>query len=447
MTEFTYSDNNEFLNAFNIIKHTNFSLLITGKAGTGKSSFIRYITKNIEKNFLIVAPTGIAAINVHGVTIHSFFRLPPRPILPGDECIQGFFWDKNRNNMLRKLDTIIIDEVSMVRADIMDAIDASLRKGLKKPGIPFGGKQVIMVGDIFQLEPVVTNEDYEIIEGHYNTPYFFSAAVFKHINLIHIELKKIYRQKDQDFITLLDKIRKDNISSLEINELNNRVDPFFEPDDNDYIVTLTTRNDMAANINKNKLSKINYPLFSFEGNIDGKFDNEKLPTNRILQLKKDAQIIFIRNDSKHRWVNGTIGKIHELSESSVKVILENGEIFNLEKETWENVSYKWNREEGKIDTEVMGSFVQYPVKLAWAITIHKSQGLTFDKVVIDIGSGAFASGQLYVALSRCRSLQGIYLKKELFKSDVIVDPSIIDFNEQSASDDKQINHILDSIPK
>jgi ATP-dependent exoDNAse (exonuclease V) alpha subunit len=427
MTEYSYENNKEFNDAYNIIKNTNNSVLITGKAGTGKSSFIRYITSGtIDKNFLIVAPTGIAAINIRGVTIHSFFNFPPRPILPNDECLKFFRYDLYKKNILKHLDAIIIDEISMVRADIIDAIDNYLRIRYES-FLPFAGKQMIFIGDIFQLEPIVGPNEYEIISSLYPSPYFFSANAFKKIKLIHIELTKIYRQKDIGFIQLLDKIRLGEASTDDLDVINKRVYPYFEPDEKEYIITLTTINDIANNFNRYKLQSIQQPLFTYEGKITNNFDKDKLPTEQILNLKKDTQVIFIRNDTEHRWVNGTIAKIYNLSENSIEVIFENGNICKVEKELWENVRYTWNKEKNKIETEVIGSFQQYPLKLAWALTIHKSQGLTFDKIIIDIGRGAFASGQLYVALSRCRSLEGIFLKKKMSMSDIIVDNDIIQF--------------------
>lgn len=426
----TSIDNQEFILAHDLIAETNQSFFLTGKAGTGKSSFIKRIIKTIPKNFVIVAPTGIAAINIGGVTIHSFFQFPLRPILPDDDGIKLFRKESEKRKVISDMDVLIIDEISMVRADLIDGIDYSLRQNGGNPCLPFGGKQVVFVGDIFQLEPIALKNsgEYGIISDIYESHYFYKAKVFDRIKLFTVELTKVYRQNDPLFINLLDKVRINKISQSDIDKFNDRVIDNSENKEKNFTITLTTKNESADAINSKKLSEIRTRPFSFKAEISGDFDESKFPTESELILKEGAQVIFIKNDSDKRWVNGTIGQIHELSETTIKVKLENGSTYFVEERVWENIKYKYDKKTKRIKQEIIGTFKQYPLKLAWAITIHKSQGLSFERVIIDFGNGTFASGQAYVALSRAVTFDGLFLKKRIKKSDIYIDEEIKSFS-------------------
>lgn len=433
-------NNKEFQNALELIKQTNQSFFLTGKAGTGKSTFLKYILGEIDKNFVVLAPTGIAAVNVNGTTIHSFFQFPLRPLLPKDGDIQIFSKNSEKRKLISNMDTLIIDEISMVRADIIDGIDYSLRINGGNPSLPFGGKQVVFVGDIFQLEPVVikSSSEFEIIKEFYKSLYFYNANVFDNFSFVSIELQKVYRQKNVDFIKLLDKIRINSLEPEDLARFNERVFSDFQLRNQEFTITLTTTNRLAEKVNNVKLSELNTPNKSYLAEISGQFESKLYPTELNLTLKEGAQVIFIKNDVENRWVNGTIGKVLELSMDEIKVKLENGNIHIVEKRTWENIKYIYNKEKKKIEQETVGTFEQYPLKLAWAITIHKSQGLTFESVVIDFGNGTFASGQAYVALSRATSLKGLYLRRNLQSSDIYVNNEIINFAE-SFNNNKSIS--------
>jgi Leucine-rich repeat (LRR) protein len=437
------TDNPEFQTAMELIENTNQSFFLTGKAGTGKSTFLRHIIKNADKNFIVVAPTGIAAVNVNGMTIYSFFQFPLRPLLPQDDDIKVFSKDSEKRKIISKMDTLIIDEISMVRADIIDGIDYSLRKNGGNPNLPFGGKQVVFVGDMFQLEPVSIKStgEYKIIKEFYKSLYFYGANIFNEVNLVSIELQKVYRQKNLEFIQLLDKVRTKEIKSEDIAKLNQRVVTDAQLKNKEFTITLTTTNGLALNVNKSKLSKLHSVLITYHANVSGEFQKGKYPTELELELKVGAQVIFIKNDAEKRWVNGTIGQVSELSEDEIKVTLENGDIYSVEKRSWENIKFQYNKEKRKIEQEIVGTFEQYPLKLAWAITIHKSQGLTFESVVIDFGRGTFASGQAYVALSRATTLEGLFLKKKIFISDIRIDKEIIEFSK--AYNSNSVDEILE----
>jgi len=419
-------DNIEFQTELEIIQETNQSFFLTGKAGTGKSTFLKHIAETTLKNFVVIAPTGIASVNINGVTIHSFFQFPLRPLLPEDEDIKVFWKNSKKRKIISAMDTLIIDEVSMVRADLIDGIDFSLRRNGGNPNSPFGGKQVVFIGDIFQLEPVTIKKSGErkIINEIYGSAYFYNAKVFDKIKLFTVELQKVYRQKDQHFISLLDKVRINEISQTDIDEINSRVLSQSELDKKDFVITLTSKNDLADAVNSIKLSELKTKPFSYFAEVSGEFEENKYPTDPELVLKEGAQIIFIKNDNDKRWVNGTIGQVYELTETMIKIKLENGLIHSVDKRVWENYRYQYNKEKKKIEQEILGTFKQYPIKLAWAITIHKSQGLTFDRVVIDFGSGTFASGQVYVALSRATTLEGLFLKHKIYSTDIYVDDEI-----------------------
>ena len=447
---------------FNRIERSNDNFFVTGKAGTGKSTFLHFLSQNSRKNMVVAAYTGIAAINVGGTTLNSLFMLPFRPLLPRDEEITKFSKWNPRRAIIANMDTLIIDEVSMVRADVLEAVDHSLRINGGDPFRPFGGKQVILIGDVFQLPPVVKSDnptEWQIFEEVYKTPYFFSAPSFKMTKFEFVEFTKIHRQSDEDFKEILNKIRIGNVDEDDLMPINKRVYPNYEPRDKDFVLTLVTTNRLAGDINDRKLNEIKEPEYTYKANIEGEFGKDKFPTDETLKLKAGAQIIFIRNDTtaektakdnKRRWVNGTIAKIQSLKADEIEVAFEDGTTSKISRETWNNNVYKWNRMERKIVTETVGTFAQFPIKLSWAITIHKSQGLTFDKMVLNMGSGAFTHGQTYVALSRSRSLAGLALKKPITTRDIIIDDRVLDFynkhftfNDEYQESQENIEFILE----
>ena len=434
------TQNKEFQDALNLIQYTRQSVFLTGKAGTGKSTFLRYICEHTKKKHVVLAPTGIAAINAGGSTLHSFFKLPFYPLLPDNPDfslqrgrIHEFFkYTKPHRKLLEELELIIIDEISMVRADIIDAVDRILRVYSRNLREPFGGKQILLVGDVFQLEPVVKGDEREILNRFYPTPYFFSARVFNQIDLVSIELQKVYRQTDATFVGVLDHIRNNTVGATDLQLLNTRYGTQIEESEADMYITLATRRDTVDHINDKKLAELPGEPVTFSGEITGDFPESSLPTSQELVLKPGAQIIFIKNDFDRRWVNGTIGIISGFDpfEETLYVITDDGKECDVKRESWRNIRYKYNEEKKQIEEEELGTFTQYPIRLAWAITIHKSQGLTFSRAVIDFTGGVFAGGQAYVALSRCTSLEGIQLKKPVSRADVFVRPEIIGFAER-----------------
>ncbi|RJQ59275.1 MAG: AAA family ATPase [Stygiobacter sp.] len=408
--------NDDFKLALSIIDGDGKSIFITGKAGTGKSTLLKYFRATTKKNIVVLAPTGLAAINVDGQTIHSFFKFPPT------------FIEANKIRPLRdkevvkKLDIVVIDEVSMVRADLMDGIDLSLQLN-RNNNLPFGGVQMVFIGDLFQLPPIVKDQELkEYFAEHYGSPYFFSAKVFNKINIHMLELNKIYRQTDNEFIGFLNQIREKKINGISLTKFNQRVKPNGEYDRNSY-VTLTPTNAVANEINQEYLERINSQALMYYAHKEGKFEVNAYPTEEELKLKVGAQVILIKNDKDKRWVNGTICKISNLSSSQIFVNIE-GHTCEVKRELWENIEYYFDREKNKIEERIIGSFEQYPLRLAWALTIHKSQGQTFSKVIVDMGNGAFAHGQTYVALSRCTSIEGLILRKPLEYKDIILDDTV-----------------------
>jgi ATP-dependent exoDNAse (exonuclease V) alpha subunit len=421
----TLSD--EFKGILDQMEYTSDPLFITGRAGTGKSTLLQVFRNTSKKRVVTLAPTGIAALNVKGQTIHSFFGFPPR-ILNRSEI------ERRKNYKIYvNLDMIIIDEISMVRADIIDNIDYFLRIN-RNINLPFGGVQMIFFGDLFQLPPVVSTPfEKEYFRTTYPTPYFFSAHVMRSVDLKMIELLHVYRQEERNFINLLDNIRLNNMDYEDFMYLNERHQPL--PDDKAFYITLSSRNDIANNINEAEIKAIPFPAISFQASVAGEFNPQLYPTEFNLFLKLGAQVMFVKNDLQKQFVNGSIGIITDLSEDNIKIKIlddrEDEKIIDLEKQEWEIIKYENDpKKPGMITTKTIGTFKQYPIKLAWAITIHKSQGKTFDRVIIDMGGGAFESGQTYVALSRCRTLQGIVLKQPLRNRDIIVDERITEYYEQ-----------------
>lgn len=411
----------EFSKTFDLMENSSRHLFITGKAGTGKSTLLQYFKEKTKKKIVVVAPTGIAAINIGGSTIHSFFRFPTRLVTRNDVRVIAA-----KRELFSSLDAVVIDEVSMVRADIMDAIDYSLRINRNRPNEPFGGVQMILIGDLYQLEPVVESELNDYFVDTFKSHFFFGADVVSQVDLIQIELKKVFRQTDPEFIGLLNKVRNNQVAALDLRHLNQLHNPTATFSKGDLVITLTGTNALASEINQSRLNSLPSHDFYFDAVVSGKFDEKSFPTDKRLRLKQGAQIMMVKNDPNKQWVNGSLGIIQKLSQDSIKVSF-GGYSCPVDPMTWEKIDYDYSPADRKIEPVVIGSFRQYPIKLAWAITVHKSQGKTFDKVIIDLGNGAFAHGQAYVALSRCRSFQDIRLRTPIKLSDIILDERVVDF--------------------
>lgn len=422
--------------ALQIIQFTRRSLFLTGKAGTGKSTFMRHIAATIKKKHIILAPTGIAAISAGGSTLHSFFKLPFHPLLPNDKRYSTrnirdtLKYNGEKNKLLREVELIIIDEISMVRADIIDFIDKVLRIYNRNMREPFGGKQLLLVGDIYQLEPVIKEEERQLLRPFYPSNFFFDAQVFREMQLIAVELTKVYRQRDAQFIALLDHIRTSHVSDSDLRLLNAQVNAEIGAEAGRLSITLSGRRDTVDYINEKQLNTLPDQPTIFYGHIEGEFPESSLPTPMELEVKTGAQVLFIKNDKERRWVNGTLGTIIGFGDEEDGIIYvrtEDGRDFDVQREIWSNVRYTFNEKEQKIEEEEIGSYQQFPLRLAWAITVHKSQGLTFNNVKIDFTGGVFAGGQTYVALSRCTSLQGISLQEPIRRENIFVRTEVTNF--------------------
>jgi ATP-dependent exoDNAse (exonuclease V) alpha subunit len=419
----------QFQDAYEAMERGNKHIFLTGKAGTGKSTLLRYFRERTRRATAVVAPTGVAAVNIDGQTIHSFFKL--RPGVTVDEARHDGRAAR-KDQLFQKIETIIIDEVSMVRADLMDCIDAYLQAALKSKA-RFGGKRLVMIGDLHQLPPIVRGEEAAELKKKYTTPFFFSSEAIRDClqlgMLEYIELAKIYRQTDERFIEILNAVRCGNITESQLAELNMQHDPAFS-DETGKHMHLMAVNAQADAHNETNLDRLGGKIKIVTGKIKGEFKESELPTDLELRLKKGARVMLVNNDSQGRWVNGTLATVREVRDESIDVALDNGKILEILPYTWNKAKSKFDKESGELTRETLGSFTQFPLRLAWATTIHKSQGKTFDRIVIDLGRGAFAAGQSYVALSRCRTLDGITLKRPVRRSDLIMDQRILQFAKE-----------------
>lgn len=430
--------NSELALAWQFIENTGTHLFLTGKAGTGKTTFLRKLKRESPKRMVVIAPTGIAAINAGGVTIHSFFQIPFAPYVPessfstNGQATYRFRFGKEKINIIRSMDLLVIDEISMVRADLLDAVDEMLRR-YRDRHKPFGGVQLLMIGDLQQLAPVVKDEEWQMLKKYYDTPYFFSSRALKQTEYCTIELKTVYRQSDGAFLDLLNRIRENHCDPQVLEALNRRYLPDFQPRKEEGYIRLVTHNYQAQRINNYELEQLPGRSYAFRATIDGKFPEYSYPTDELLELKKGAQVMFVKNDSsgEHRYYNGMIGEITDLSADSIEVRAKDSTAaFLLQEEEWANAKYVLDEESKEIVEDIEGTFRQFPLKLAWAITIHKSQGLTFERAIID-ASSSFAHGQTYVALSRCKTLEGLVLSAPLSAKAVISDRAVDRFTEEA----------------
>lgn len=429
--------NNELLTAWDFVENTGRSIFLTGKAGTGKTTFLKKVVELSRKRPIVVAPTGVAAINAGGVTIHSFFQLPFSPYVPGAKVESKFDFSREKRKIIASIDLLIIDEISMVRADLLDAIDAVLRR-FRDHAQPFGGVQLLMIGDLAQLTPVVTPEDEHILKPYYDTPYFFGSKALQQIDYVTIQLERVYRQQDASFISLLNEIRNGHPSAEALAQLNSRVIANSQQlnANSQLAIRLTTHNNLANYYNESELKKLSTRSFSYHAEIKGTFPEYSYPTAQTLELKVGAQVMFVKNDpsGEHRYYNGRIGRVMEASDKHLTVYCEgDANAIEVEPLEWENTRYTLNEKTREIESEVQGTFKQLPLRLAWAITIHKSQGLTFDHAIIDANQ-SFAPGQVYVALSRCRTLEGLVLANPLDARAVISDERVDHYIEQQESE-------------
>ena len=457
------TSNTIFQKAISFVNQTGKHLFITGKAGTGKTTFLKHIREHSHKKMAVVAPTGVAAINAGGMTIHSFFQLPFGMFLPIDGGAWGGHGGEVHNrstllrnlklrgekkNVLKELDLLVIDEISMVRADLLDAIDTVLRHVRRQPLIPFGGVQMVYIGDLFQLPPVVKNEDWSILNQYYKSPFFFDAKALEQAAPLYVELKKIYRQKDDVFINILNNVRNNCCTAQDLEKLHEHYQPSFQPSKEENYITLTSHNAKADTINQNELNKLPGKTFTYNAAITGEFYERSFPAEKELRLKTGAQIMFIKNDKgeARRFYNGKIGTVTHLEKEKITVSFPNEtDELELEMEKWENIRYTYNSQEDNLDQEALGTFTQYPIRLAWAITIHKSQGLTFERAIVDAGA-SFAAGQVYVSLSRLTSLQGLVLHSRILPNCISTDSRVIDFVKAEIAED-ELEHLLEAEQK
>lgn len=423
--------NEELRQAWEFVEHTGKSIFLTGKAGTGKTTFLKTLKERSHKRMIVVTSTGVAAINAQGVTIHSFFQLPPSPYIPNASFQQRFNYTKDKRRIMRTLDLLIIDEISMVRSDTLDAIDNVLRR-FREHDKPFGGVQLLMIGDLHQLTPVTTPSEEALLKQYYDTPYFFGSRALQSVDYVTIELRHVYRQQDRQFVDILNDIRDGRTTQADIDTLNARYDPTFRPKSEEGYIQLTTHNVMADRANENELRRLTTKPATYQAEVSGEFPEYSYPADKSLTIKTGAQVMFLKNDNAGRYYNGKIGRVTYADDSKVLVLCPGeSEAIKVERETWENTKYTLNEKTRHIEAEVQGTFTQYPLRLAWAITIHKSQGLTFEHAIIDT-ERSFASGQVYVALSRCKSLEGLVLSSPISPCSIINDSRVASYVEQQS---------------